>query len=165
MTAIIRARRGWWNLNGCGGGGTKKKEKREWYLRRARGRRGNLISPAKRWKSSHFIVFATYKFYILPPLLRPVPTPIRAGGGWGGGKEETQQEPCSCILYAPERPAADPYLYWKQKTAPPEKCGPLALVNGFCTLWSTHKNDFITSRLPASPLYPAESRAGRNFRL
>lgn len=33
--------------------------------------RGNLISPAKLWKSSHFIVFATYKFYIPPPRLSP----------------------------------------------------------------------------------------------
>lgn len=38
-----------------------------------RGRRGNLISPAKLWKSSHFIVFATYKFYI-PPFLTPTAT-------------------------------------------------------------------------------------------
>lgn len=39
--------------------------------------------------------------------------------------------------------------------------GPLSLVNGFCTLWSTHKNDFITYIIAARIPYLASGKLQR----
>lgn len=104
---------------------------------------GNLISPAKLWKSSHFIVFATYKFYIPPDTAITTAATATADPGVRESEKKkginvyiytcirnTLGDPrcCSCMLCIRSRVVRTRRIFIeKQKTAPPEKCGPLVL--------------------------------------